>query len=75
MRDKILDGEIFYRLKEARVLIEKWRKEYYTIRPHNSVDSRPLVSETIVIPTTQFHQIGLTKRLVQIIGPVNLMKR
>ena len=34
MRDELLNGEIFYSLKEAQVLIEMWRKEYNTVRPH-----------------------------------------
>ena len=31
LRDELLNGEIFYTLKEAKVLIEEWRKNYYTI--------------------------------------------
>jgi len=27
MRDAFLNGEVFYKLKEAKVLIELWRKE------------------------------------------------
>lgn len=38
MRDEFLNGEIFYSLKEAQVLIEKWRKEYNHFRPHSSLD-------------------------------------
>ena len=41
-RDKLLNGEIFYPLKEAQVLIEKWRLEYNTFRPHISLLLRPL---------------------------------
>ena len=59
MRDELLNGEIFYTLKEARVLIEMWRKEYYTIRPHSSLGYRPPVPETIMVPTTQFQPVGL----------------
>jgi len=33
MRDELLNGEIFYSLKEAQVLIEMWRNHYNTIRP------------------------------------------
>jgi transposase InsO family protein len=32
LRDELLNGEIFYTLKEAQVLIEQWRKEYNTVR-------------------------------------------
>ena len=37
MRDEFLNGEIFYCLKEAQVLIERWRREYNEIRPHSSI--------------------------------------
>ena len=33
-------GEIFYTLKEAKTLIEKWRMEYNTFRPHSSLNYR-----------------------------------
>ena len=60
MRDELLNGEIFYTLKEARVLIEIWRKEYNTIRPHSSLGYRPPVPEAIMAPTTQFYQLAQT---------------
>lgn len=41
LRDELLDREIFYSLKEARVLIEQWRHEYNWIRPHMSLGYRP----------------------------------
>jgi putative transposase len=40
LRDELLNREIFYTLEEARVLIENWRKEYNTIRPHSSLGYR-----------------------------------
>jgi putative transposase len=36
-----LNGEIFYSLKEAQVVVEQWRKHYNTIRPHSSLGYRP----------------------------------
>ena len=48
LRDELLKGEIFYSLKEARVLIEMWRKHYNTIRPHSSLGYRPPAPQTIV---------------------------
>jgi putative transposase len=33
LRDELLDGEIFYSLREARIVIESWRHHYNTIRP------------------------------------------
>lgn len=41
MRYEFLNGEIFYSLKEARVLVENWRKEYNRIRPHSSLNGKP----------------------------------
>jgi len=45
LRDELLNGEIFYTLKEAQVLIEQWRVEYNTIRPHSSLGYRPPAPE------------------------------
>lgn len=41
LRDELLDGEIFYSLKEAQVLIEAWRRHYNTIRPHSALGWLP----------------------------------
>ena len=45
LRDERLNGEIFYTLKEAQVLIEEWRREYNTFRPHSSLKYRPPAPE------------------------------
>jgi transposase InsO family protein len=37
----LLNGEIFYTLKEAQILIERWRREYNTVRPHSALGYRP----------------------------------
>ena len=47
LRDELLNGEIFYTLKEARVIIENWRRHYNTVRPHSSLGYRPPAPETI----------------------------
>ncbi|QDU71558.1 Integrase core domain protein [Mucisphaera calidilacus] len=47
LRDELLNGELLYTLKEAKVLIERWRRHYNTIRPHSSLDNRPPAPETI----------------------------
>lgn len=44
-RDELLNGEIFYTLKEAQVLVERWRLEYNTFRPHSSLNNRPPAPE------------------------------
>lgn len=41
LRAEVLNPEIFDTLQEARVLIERWRREYNTIRPHSSLNYRP----------------------------------
>ena len=46
LRDELLNGEIFYTLIEAKVLIERWRQEYNTFRPHSSLGYRPPAPET-----------------------------
>jgi len=60
MRDELLNGEIFYSLKEAQILIEMWRKDYNTIRPHSSLSYRPPVPAAIMVQPLQFQPIGLT---------------
>ncbi len=47
LRDELLSREIFYTLTEAKVLIERWRQEYNTFRPHSSLGYRPPAPEAI----------------------------
>lgn len=47
LRDELLNGEIFYTLKEAKVLVERWRVHYNTARPHSSLGYRPPAPQTI----------------------------
>jgi putative transposase len=46
MRDEFLNGEIFYSIQQLRVLAERWRVHYNTIRPHSSLGYRPPAPET-----------------------------
>ena len=46
-RDECLNREIFYTLTEAKVLIERWRREYNVFRPHSSLGYRPPAPATI----------------------------
>ncbi len=41
LRDELLNGEIFYSLREAQMVIEQWRNHYNTVRPHSSLGYRP----------------------------------
>jgi transposase InsO family protein len=47
LREELLNGEIFYTLKEARILVEQWRVHYNTIRPHSSLGYRPPAPQAI----------------------------
>ena len=53
LRDELLNGEIFYSLKEAQIVIEQWRKHYNTARPHSSLGYRPPAPEVIAWPTVK----------------------
>ena len=60
MRDELLAREIFYSLKEAQVLIEMWRKQYNTVRPHSALGYRPPAPAAIYVQPTQIPPVGLT---------------
>jgi transposase InsO family protein len=46
MRYQLLDGEIFFTLLEAQVIIERWRRHYNEVRPHSSGLGRNCVYRT-----------------------------
>jgi len=48
LRDELLDGEIFYTLKEAQIIIESWRRHYNAVRPHASLGYKPPAPEVFV---------------------------
>ena len=48
LRDALLDGEIFYTLREAQIVIESWRRHFNTIRPHESLGYKPPAPEVFV---------------------------
>ena len=47
-RDELLNGEIFYSLREAQIIIENWRRHYNQIRPHSSLGYRPPAPESMI---------------------------
>ena len=49
LRDELLDREIFYTLGEAKILIERWRQEYNTYRPHSALGYRPPFKRTFCV--------------------------
>ena len=55
LRDEFLNGEVFYTLQEAKILIEEWRREYNEIRPHGSLGYRPPAPQArTLIPALAF---------------------
>ena len=49
LRDELLDGEIFYTLREAQIIIESWRRRHYNgVRPHASLGYRAPAPEVFV---------------------------
>jgi transposase InsO family protein len=64
LRDGLLNGEVFTTLLEAKVLIENWRREYNTIRPHSSLKYNPPAPEAIM-PNNKYLMGRLTLKVVQ----------
>jgi transposase InsO family protein len=63
LRDELLNGEIFFTLAEAQILIEAWRRHYNGVRPHSSLGYRPPAPESIVhrgsiVPWTSAPALG-----------------
>ena len=58
LRDELLNGEIFYTLKEAQIMIEIWRQHYNKVRPHSSLGYRPPAPEAIVWPAKPVAQMS-----------------
>jgi hypothetical protein len=52
-----LNGEIFYSLKEAQILTERWRVEYNTERPHSALGYRPPAACSPPLPTSSLSQL------------------
>jgi transposase InsO family protein len=50
LRDEMLNLEVFDTLLEAKVLVERWRIEYNTFRPHSSLGYRPPAPEAVPAP-------------------------
>ena len=54
MRYELLDGEVFYSLTEAKVIIASWVRQYNTIRPHSSLGGSPPAPEADAPPLELF---------------------
>lgn len=48
LREELLNGEIFYSLKEAQIIIEQRRQHYNSKRPDSTLEYRPRAHETII---------------------------
>ncbi len=49
LRDELLNGEIFYTLREAQIVIESWRRHYNTIRLRASIGYKRPAPEVVVL--------------------------
>ena len=47
LRDECLNVELFNNLMEAKTVIEHWRRQYNTLRPHSSLRYRPPAPEAV----------------------------
>ena len=52
LRDELLDGEVFYSLAEAKIVIERWRRRYNTGGPHSALGYRPPAPEVVLWPAS-----------------------
>jgi putative transposase len=50
LRDELLNSEIFYSLREARIIIGSWRGQVQRVRPHASLKHKPPAPE-VFMPT------------------------
>ncbi len=48
IRDELLNGEIFYSLREAQIVIESWSRHYNAVRPHASLGYKPPAPEVFI---------------------------
>ncbi len=74
LRDESLDREIFYTLKEVRILTEQYRHTYNQIRPHSSLGSKPPAPQAVLTAEPIPGLVGLTYQLVQRLGAGQVWK-
>jgi putative transposase len=48
VRNELPNGEVFTTLREAKILIERWRCHYNAVRPHSALGCRPPTLKSIV---------------------------
>ena len=64
LRDELLDGEVFYSLAEAKIVIEGWRRHYNASRPHSALGYRPPAPEVVPWPAPPATQAVAPKPLM-----------
>ena len=47
LRDEFLNLEVFTSVREMKVLVEEWRREYNQVRLHSSLGYRPPAPEAV----------------------------
>ena len=68
-REECLDSHWFKSISDARMIIESWRKDYNTIRPHSSLGGlTPSEYVSKLSNNSSQNQTGLTLSLVQNLG-------
>ena len=67
LRQELLNGEIFYSLAEAAVLVEQWRRAYNTVRPHSACGGFPPAPEAIK-PSPWFLRMPVLHGPPQVLG-------
>ena len=81
LRDELLDREMFDTLLEAKVLIERWRREYNAVRPHSALGYRPPAPEVVRVgppataPAPWLIGTTLTSGLVSSVGAGEVLTR
>jgi transposase InsO family protein len=58
LRRELLDREVVDTMYETKVLVERWRKEYNTVRPHSALNYRPPAPEAIV-PVSELERMNI----------------
>lgn len=64
LRDELLNGEVFDTVLEAKIIIEQWRGEYNTERPHSSLGYLPPAPEAKLL--FQKNQLVLNREFTNI---------
>ena len=73
MRYELLNREIYFTLREAKVLITRWKKEYNHVKPRNALGYHLPAPQTRLLATQLVGAIGITTQLVQSLGDGRIM--